>query len=386
MHPAPRNDTATNWFQRHPKKTLATVTLIVMLAIVFGAEKFLAFNNRRHGISLEAEVERRYAKLKEYRPGTRLLLPFPRDHLPYTDNVFTKQYRFTIDNNGFIAPSRKYDRPDKVIVFLGGSTTECMFVDEDHRLPYVAGQILEQETGARINSYNGGMSGNNSLNVIDLLVNKVIPLKPDVVVFMENINDLSTLLYEGTYWSNQKTRSPLETLKKRQLVGKLLKEIFIPHLNLAYNNLQKTLSGREEDEFAGARGKKLSIDQPKMVHDFAANLRTIICICKAWGIVPVLMTQANRITARPDPVVAAYIDRYGRDTGISYPQFKELYDAFNDTIRAVGRENQVMVIDLAREVPSDKKYLYDLVHFNDTGAQLAARIIAARLKGIIAPR
>jgi lysophospholipase L1-like esterase len=381
-----RNDTTANWFQRHPKKTLATVTLIVMLGIVFAAEKFLAFNNRRHGISLEAEVERRYAKLKEYRPGTRLLLPFPRDHLPYTDNVFTKKFRFDIDSNGFIAPSHKYDRPDKVIVFLGGSTTECMFVDEDHRMPYVAGLILEQETGARINSYNGGMSGNNSLNAIDLLVNKVIPLKPDVVVFMENINDLSTLLYEGTYWSKQKTRSPLETLKKRDLVGKLLKEIFIPNLNSAYRTMRKALSRKEEDEFAGARGKKLNLDQAKMRHDFGADLQTIVCTCKAWGIVPVLMTQANRITAHPDPVVASYINRYGRDTGISYPQFKELYDAFNDTIREVGLKNQVMVIDLAWEVPSDKKYLYDLVHFNDAGSQLAARIIAGRLKGIIAPK
>ena len=148
-------------------------------------------------------MERRYDRLKEYRPGKSMLLSFPRNHLPYTDNVFTKKYRFKIDNNGFIGPSRKYARPDKVIVFLGGSTTECMFVDEDQRLPYVAGQILERETGDKINSYNGGMSGNNSLNAIDILINKVIPLKPDVVVFMENINDLSTLLYEGTYWNKQ---------------------------------------------------------------------------------------------------------------------------------------------------------------------------------------
>ena len=118
-------------------------------------------------------------------------------------------------------------------------------------------QILEQETGAKINSYNGGMSGSNTLNAIDILINKVIPLKPGVVVFMENINDLSTLLYEGTYWNRRTPRSPLETLKKRQLVGKLLKEIFIPNLNHAYRNLKKTLSAKEEDEFAGARGKKL---------------------------------------------------------------------------------------------------------------------------------
>jgi lysophospholipase L1-like esterase len=386
MMPDPPNDTAANWFQRNPKKTLAAVTLIFILAIVVAAEKFLEFNNRRHGISLEAEAERRYVRLKEFRPGTRLLLAFPRNHLPYTDNVFTKQYRVEIDNNGFIGPSRKYDRPDKVIVFLGGSTTECMFVDEDHRFPYVTGQILEQETGAKINSYNGGMSGSNTLNAIDILINKVIPLKPDVVVFMENINDLSTLLYEGTYWNKGTARSPLETLKKRQLVGKLLKEIFIPNLNYAYRNLKKTLSGQEEDEFAGSRGKKLIIDRAKMEGDFAANLQTIVCTCKAWGIVPVLMTQANRITDHPDPVVAAYIGRDGRERGLSYQKFKELYDAFNDTIREVGRKNQVMVIDLAREVPPGKKYLYDLVHFNDAGSQLAARIIAARLKGVMAPQ
>jgi hypothetical protein len=384
--PDHQNETAANWFQRNPKKTLATVTLIFILAIVFTAEKFLEFNNHRHGIVLEAEVERRYVRLKEFRPGARLLLAFPRNHLPYTDHVFTKQYRVEIDHNGFIAPSRKYERPDKVIVFLGGSTTECMFVDEDHRFPYAAGRILEQETGVRINSYNGGMSGSNTLNAIDILINKVIPLKPDVVVFMENINDLSTILYEGTYWNTRTARSPLETLKKRQLVGKLLKEIFIPHLNYAYKNLKKTLSGQEEDEFAGARGKKLIIDQAKMGRDFTAGLQTMVCTCKAWGIVPVLMTQANRITDHPDPVVAAYIGRDGRGTGISYQKFKEMYDAFNDAIREVGRKNQVMVIDLAREVPPDKQYLYDLVHFNDAGSQLAAQIIAARLKGIMAPR
>ena len=254
MNPAPRNDISANWFQRHPKKTLATVTLICILAIVVGAEKFLEFNNRRHGIVLEAAVERRYARLKEYRPGTRMLLAFPRNHLPYTDNVFTKQYRVEIDNNGFIAPSRKYDAPDKVIVFLGGSTTECMFVDEDQRFPYVAGQILERETGAKIKSYTGGMSGSNTLNAIDILINKVIPLKPDVVVFMENINDLSTLLYEGTYWNNNKARSPVETLKKRPLVGKLLNEFFIPNLNYAYKTMKKTLFKPEEDEFSSSRG------------------------------------------------------------------------------------------------------------------------------------
>ena len=63
-----------------------------------------------------------------------------------------------------------------------------------------------------------------------------------------------------------------------------------------------------------------------------------------------------------------------------------MYDLFNDTIRQVGQKNGVLVIDLAREVPPDKEHLYDMVHFNDAGSQLAAQIIAARLKGMIAPQ
>ena len=372
-----------NWFQQNPKKTLAFFTILVIFLIIFAGEKFLQLYNHRHGVFLETEP--RYIRLKEYRPLTRLMLPFPRGHRPYTDNVFTKKYPLNVDQDGFIMPSRKYPEPDLSLVFLGGSTTECLFVDEENRFPGVVGAILEGETGKKINSYNGGMSGLNSLHSIDILLNKVIPLKPRVVVFMENINDLSTLIYEGTYWNKNTTRSPIETLVKSKLVGKLLKEICIPNINFAYKNLKNALTPEHGDEFAPARGKKLQINQESLTREFAMNLQTIVDICRARGLVPVLMTQGNRITANPDPVVAAYVGRYGQDTGISYRDFKEIYDAFNETIRRVGQRNQVMVIDLAREVPPNKTYFYDMVHFNDAGSRYAAGIIAARLQKIITP-
>ncbi|MFZ5452358.1 MAG: SGNH/GDSL hydrolase family protein [Thermodesulfobacteriota bacterium] len=382
MPPTPET-TEKSWFHQNPKKTLTVIIGVVLLLNVYAAEKILQFYNHRHGVYLETAP--RYIRLKEYRPGTRLMLPFPRDYQPYTEHHFTKKYPLRIDRDGFIMPSRKYAHPDLSLVFLGGSTTECLFVDEEQRFPFLVGTILEKETGRKINSYNAGMSGLNTLNCIDVLVNKVIPLNPRVVVFMENINDLSTLLYDGTYWSKNTTRSPIETLKQSKLLGKLLKEATIPNLNYAYKNLKTWLSQKEEDEFAAARGKKIKVDQARLHREFAMNLQIIIDICKARGIVPVLMTQANRITAKPDRVVTAYVGRFGRDSGLSYREFKELYDSFNDTIRRLGRENQVMVIDLAAAVPPDKKYLYDMVHFSDAGSQYAARLIAARLKNIIAP-
>jgi len=372
-----------NWFQRNPKKTLVMVVLALLLLVAFGTERLLGFLNHRRGIVLEAETERRYIKLREPRPRQQMRLRFPKNHLPYTDNAFTKTYKVDIDENGFIEPSRKYADPDLSIVFLGGSTTECMFMEERNRFPYLVGVLLEKETGKRINSYNGGFSGNNSLHAIDLLVNKVIPLEPRVVVFMENINDLSTLLYRKTYWNENNVRAPIETLVKRKLLGKMLKELLIPNLNEAWRNFTTTVWGHEDDEFAQAHKQKVTVDRTAMAREFAMNLQMFVDICRDRGIIPVLMTQGNRITEKPDPVVAAYIGQYSKDTGISYQDFKAAYDLFNDTIRQVGQKNGVLVIDLARQVPPDKKHLYDLVHFDDAGSKLAAQLIAAQLKPLI---
>ena len=123
----------------------------------------------------------------------------------------------------------------------------------------------------------------------------------------------------------------------------------------------------------------------KLNHEFAMNLQTIVDICKVRGIIPILMTQANRITDRPDRVVKTYVERFGQHASLDYRTFKEIYDSFNATIRQVGRRNQVLVIDLAAEIPPDKTYIYDMMHFNDTGSRYAAGLIAASLKSVLAP-
>jgi len=52
-----------------------------------------------------------------------------------------------------------------------------------------------------VNSYNGAIMGNHSVHSVNTLINKVLPLKPDIVVMEHNFNDLVQLLYmEEGYW------------------------------------------------------------------------------------------------------------------------------------------------------------------------------------------
>jgi hypothetical protein len=49
----------------------------------------------------------------------------------------------------------------------------------------------------------------------------------------------------------------------------------------------------------------------------------------------------------------------------------------------VGAKNQVLVIDLAREIPPVKENICDVAHFNDQGSRLVAARLAAGLIPVV---
>jgi lysophospholipase L1-like esterase len=381
----------SNWFERHPKQTILWLVLILLLAATYSAEKLLAYINHTHNLVLF--TERRYINLREVLPLVDTV-DTPTDKTVQTsDSLVQKPYRVRADANGFMLPYNHYAKPDLTLVFLGGSTTACIYVDEDQRYPYLVGQLLEEKTGKKITSINGGFGGNNSLHSLDILLNKVIPLKPDVVVMMHNINDLVALIYDQTYWGKNPTRKPIvefyfyKNLTGLKAVSTLARDIYIPNLHAATRILSHKIFGKKvkesEDEFAYIRGKKLSIDAAAIINEFKMNQQTFVAICRARKITPVLMTQFNRLRADPDSKVLKAMRGFQSDSRIPVNEFIDLYAKFNETIREVGKENGVLVIDLANLIPQDPEYIYDLVHLNTRGSRLAAQEVSERLQPLV---
>ena len=56
-----------------------------------------------------------------------------------SDGLVQKPYRVRTDANGFMLPYNHYDKPDLTLVFLGGSTIACIYVDEDEPLSLPGG-------------------------------------------------------------------------------------------------------------------------------------------------------------------------------------------------------------------------------------------------------
>ncbi len=71
------------------------------------------------------------------------------------------------------------------------------------------------------------------------------------------------------------------------------------------------------------------------------------------------------------------------DSGINGKLIWEMLEMYNDVVRRVGSEKRVPVIDLARLLPKNSLYFYDMSHFTNQGAQAVSGVLATAMVPII---
>ena len=237
-----------NRLERHSKKILFFLVVLIIGSMAFVTEKILAY---RAQPNIYYPGIKRYVNLRESRPLYSDVIIPPQNTMDISDTLVQKGYPFRIDENGFIMPSKIHANPQLTLAFLGGSTTECAYVDEENRFPYLVGRLVEKKTGLRTDSYNAGKAGNTSLHSLDILLNKVIPVKPDVAIMMDNVNDLAVLLFEKTYWTKNPYRSPLVEIKPSFKTAMknveesfhIMRDLYIPHLSRQLKNFYHYIIG-----------------------------------------------------------------------------------------------------------------------------------------------
>lgn len=372
------------WFERNPKKTIFGLLLIVIIIFTYATEKVLEY--RQDCSVYHFALPNRVIRLREFKPFMSDCSFPPQNNY---DTLVYKRYKLRIDNNGFIIPSKRYLHPDISLVFLGGSTTVCHYIDETLRFPYLTGVLLENKLGIKINPYNAGRSGNDSLHSINILLNKILPLKPQIAIMMHNINDVTTLAYEHSYWNDNKSKSAIIDINKEITTNylRIMRDRIIPNIATQIRtisiNIKNKLRGDHAsgDEFAHIRGKIITINKTEAIEQFEMNLETFIKICQARKIVPVLMTMPSRLKESPDDLIVYIFNN--AETKLNYQDCRELFDAFNDSIRNKAKENRILLIDLAKAIPQEAEYMYDTVHYTETGSIQIAHRVSEQLEPII---
>jgi len=276
--------------------------------------------------------------------------------------------RFRTDARGYIEPARRIADPEFTLAFQGGSTTECLVVQEELRWPNQVAVQLEP-LGFRVNSLNAGMSGNTAHDALVNLVQTVAADRPDVVLLMNAINDAG-LLAEGGYALREAKPDGWRA------GGRWFLQTLSAHSSLAGFLRRATLfEGRQE--IRRVAGTAFALPKAPDPAPYAARVRAWVRTSRAFGIEPVLITE-------PLSTLRNELTPPWTDAGA--------LAVFNERVREIGREEGAAVVDLAALVQAEpafaapEKIYYDGMHVNDEGARIYGRLVAQALARDVLPR
>lgn len=388
-------------FERHPKITLAIVLLVAAFGLATALEWILAppADKTSPGEATSTVSPIRSLMVREWLPNTRYSFRAPDARRNDPNGPVDDIYALEIDANGFIEPSIRHKDPDFEIVFLGGSTTECLYVRPKIRFPYLAGELLEAKTGKRINAINAGKSGNHAMHSVLNTVAKVLPRRPRYAIMMQVANDVGWLSGKGTYWTSdpdvgivrERDRSIAQWLRDVRdatfphSYRAIKKAVIVLRAKLSSSNGPQAPAAREPEK-PSARKKarqarppsEQEIERRKQLREFfVPALRSFVRMSDAWGVKPVLMTQVVERTGEKTGGAGDFLapERL-KDGDFDFQSFSSIHAYGNALVRHVAQTEGAMLIDLVRARKWTDADVYDGLHFTETGSRHVAEIVA----------
>lgn len=291
------------------------------------------------------------------------------------------------------------------VLALGGSTTECLYLDQDEAWPQVLQARLAEASGRRVWVANAGKSGRTARdNALQLAVLLRDGPPFDLVLLLAGLNDLSQRLALDTDYDPGRLRAdPLAPTRAFDVVP-LAEEPGPPWRRTALFRVLRALKnrivpeGRVQDEAgrvyetwrrrrreAAAWRDELPPLGPAL-DDYERYLDDMLASCEARApaVRLVLLTQPTLWAADVPPAVERLFwmgglgDFKDADGGTYYTSraLAEGLRAFNERTRAFAAAHSLDCVDLAAAIGPDATLFYDEVHFNEAGARRAAELVA----------
>jgi len=313
--------------------------------------------------------------------------------------------RFITNALGYRADPAPADDRFRILA-LGGSTTECLYLDQTE----IWTALLQETLSAREPTWvaNAGKAGLNASHHA-LQAEKLLDQEPgfDAVIVLVGVNDFR----RAFSWPEKPYRNA-KAVRHKAFARFPLAERFPRSLGLwrcarIVRDLGVTSSSKDVQDTSGShlnRRRKERQDArqwleqlPDMEHAltlYEGHLKSMIESCKARGVPCVLITQPTvwrdglpdeleRLMWMGD-VDSQEID--GLKVQVPTPLLAQGMQAFNDRTKAVAARHSVGVIDLTASIPGDLTAFFDDCHFNENGARLVAGEVARQLDELLPSR
>jgi GDSL-like Lipase/Acylhydrolase family len=304
----------------------------------------------------------------------------------------------TRNSLGFRGPeaARDWARGDHVardwareltVITIGGSTTECHFLSDSLTWPYLLGKrIADSVPGCWLN--NAGLDGQSTFGHIVMLNDYVKKLHPSVVVFLTGINDMETSspsFHDKLYQRGAYPDFPHFLFNNSEVLNlglNLVRGWRARRFNNTTNGMM-TLDSVQRLELPVMVMRGRLERQAPYLSGYRDRLNALADTCLAWHILPVFVTQPDQFGFGRDPVTGADLAAFPVDSTVNGQLLWEMLERYNDVVRGVCTERGLPMIDLARLMPKNSLYFYDMSHFTNAGAAEVAGLLAPPMIGIL---
>ncbi|MEN6374713.1 MAG: hypothetical protein ABFD75_08030 [Smithella sp.] len=314
--------------------------------------------------------------------------------------------RFNVNSDGIRGDESSSGRQYRILT-IGGSTTECLFLDQEKSWPYALQKKLNNLHMSKFWVGNVGKAGLSTREHF-MHMKHLLPQYPeiDAVIILVGCNDLTRRLIEDKkydpdfldhyeYWKHRLIRgafseTPYYKGKYRfrsgyydeLAIGSVIKQSMDMYVR------RKMIQDEAGNMFVNLR--KLRKEAVQIVEDlpdlnsgleeYKRNINAIIDIAQNQSVRIIFMTQPSLwkkdMTAEEKNLLwYGWIESQKSKRYYSVAALMKGMQAYNDTLLKVCRTRGIECIDLAEKFPRSSAIFYDDVHFTDKGSLMTADVV-----------
>lgn len=339
----------------------------------------------------------------------RIYNPLP---LPYKNSLFLRNsYTIRLKNTkglndiddtivvnknqcGFRGPELGSQYKTKIL-FVGGSTTECLCVSDGKDWPGQVGKKLN-EMDPTIWVNNAGMGGNSTYGHLILMDHVVKKISLDYACFMVGINDarIRTIRQEDkgmfAYFDGGWRSKLLACSRLMQTIKFLIgvKEAYRWGINdqkVDFKSIEILSQDKDSIQNEIKKLQKLIIRSDEA---YEKRIQQLIDLCNRHHIKPVFIAQTTAFGFL-DPGTGKDLSGFmkvksnSEITGVYGKYAQEQNSFYNDLTRKICIRNKLDFIELDSLIRKDSRNFYDFVHLNNKGCSEVAKIITPELIRIL---
>ncbi len=283
---------------------------------------------------------------------------------------------------GFRGPKLPENFEDHLtIIATGGSTTEGFYASDGKDWPNVLRQYLEP-TFPNLWLNNAGFDGFSTFGNQMLLEDTLVELKPDVILFFLGINDVGAkspseaelIPTKKIPWSS--FRNVVLAFSRKSEVVSLAINLYRSYRaqNLGVGHERIILEEVPEHEGIIDVEDTLDMHRKNYLKGYRQRLQTIIETSRAAGIEPVFLTHPALYGNAVDPKTGVDLGKI-KINNLNGDISWKVVELYNETMRNLAAEEDVFLIDLAKNLEKNSLYFYDFYHSTNQGMQEIGRLV-----------